>query len=327
MSFRVARSTRGSRVALGLFLVLVALLALAPFWGSTSTTNSLVRLLTLICLGQMWNLLAGYAGLVSVGQQAFVGVGAYSLVYLGNEREIDVFVGVVLAAGVCLAVAIPLAGAAFRLRGGYFAIGTWVLAEVCRLIVANNDTLGGGTGTSLTSVAAYDPATRQTMTLWFALAAGAGATLLVWLVLRSRLGTALTAIRDSEEAAASLGVRVTRAKLIAYLISAAGCGLAGAVIYLNLLRVQPSTAFSVNWTVLMIFVVLIGGIGTIEGPLIGALIVFGMQEWLADYGSLYLILLGVLAIVVTIKLPDGIWGWIAGRWDVSLFPTGRRLEL
>lgn len=186
--FRVVRSTRTSRLALGLFLAVVAILALAPFWGSVSTTNSLVRLCTLICLGQMWNLLAGYAGLVSIGQQAFIGIGAYSLVYLGNEREIDVFVAVALAACVCLVVAIPFAGAAFRRHGGYFAIGTWVLAEVCRLIVANNDTLGGGTGTSLTSVAAYDPSTRQTMTLWFAVAAGAGATLLVWLVLALSAG-------------------------------------------------------------------------------------------------------------------------------------------
>jgi branched-chain amino acid transport system permease protein len=176
-------------------------------------------------------------------------------------------------------------------------------------------------------VIGIDPSTRQTMTLWLATAAGAGSILVVWAVLRSRLGAGLTAIRDSEGAAAALGVRVRRAKLAAYLISAAGCGIAGAIIYLNLLRVQPSAAFSVNWTAFMIFIVVIGGIGTIEGPLVGAIVFFALQEWLADSGSWYLILLGVLAVVVTMTLPNGLWGFASERWGWSLFPTGRRLEL
>ena len=325
--FRVRRSSTASRLALVGFLAAVAVIALAPFWGSTSTTNSLVRFLALVCLAQMWNLLAGYAGLVSIGQQAYIGIGAYTLVYFGNEQGIDVFICVALAGVVSAVLALPLAGIAFRLRGGYFAIGTWVIAEVCRLIVANTDTLGGGAGTSLTAVASYDPATRQTYTLWVALAVGAGSVLLVWWLLRRPLGTALTALRDSEPAARALGVRVTRAKLGAYVVAAAGCGVAGAVIYLNLLRVQPGAAFSVNWTAFMIFIVVIGGIGTIEGPLLGAIVFFALQEWLADLGATYLILLGVLAIVVTIKLPTGLWGFAAERWNLSVFPTGRHLEL
>jgi branched-chain amino acid transport system permease protein len=325
--FRVRRSTRASTIALAVFLAAVVVLALSPFWGTVSTTNGLIRFCTLVCLAQMWNLLAGYAGLVSIGQQAYIGIGAYTMVYLGNEQGVNIYLCVALAGVVSLVLALPLAGAAFRLRGGYFAIGTWVLAEICRLIVANNDTVGGGTGTSLTAVAGLDPSTRQTITLWLAVAAGAGSILVVWLFLRSRLGTALTAVRDSEPAARALGVRVTRTKLAAYLVAAAGTGIAGAIIYLNLLRVEPSAAFSVNWTAYMIFIVVIGGIGTIEGPLIGAIIFYVLQEQLADQGSWYLIVLGVVAVAVTIRLPNGLWGWITDRWSVSVFPTGRRLEV
>jgi branched-chain amino acid transport system permease protein len=289
--------------------------------------NTLVRLLTLLCLAQMWNLLAGYAGLVSVGQQAFVGIGAYTLVYFGNERGVNVFLCVPLAGLIAAIIALPVAGAAFRLRGGYFAIGTWVIAEVVRLVVSNIDILGKGAGTSVTAVIGIDPQTRQQVTFWLALAAGVGSVLVVWWLLRSPLGAALRAIRDSEPAAGALGVRVTRTKLIAFVVSAAGCAIAGAIIYLNLLRVQPSAAFGIDWTVFMIFIVVIGGIGTIEGPIVGTLVFFALQEWLSDAGSWYLVILGILAIVITIRMPNGIYGWFTEKTGVSLFPVGRRLEV
>ena len=325
--FRVVRGTTTSRIAVAVGLVVVVILALAPQWAEARDLNTLVRLLTLLCLAQMWNLLAGYAGLVSVGQQAFVGIGAYTLVYFGNERGLNIFLCVPLAGLIAAILALPIAGAAFRLRGGYFAIGTWVIAEVVRLVVSNIDVVGGGTGTSLTAVIGIDVETRQHVTYWLALAAGVGSIALVWWLLRSPLGAALRAVKDSEQAAAALGVRVTRAKLLAFVIAAAGCAIAGAIIYLNLLRVQPNAAFSINWTVYMIFIVVIGGIGTIEGPIVGTLLFFALQEWLSDLGTTYLILLGLLAIVVTIRMPNGLWGWFAERTGVSLFPVGRRLEL
>jgi branched-chain amino acid transport system permease protein len=325
--FREIRSTTTSRIAFLVFIAAIVVVAFAPQWGDPSTTNTLVRFLTLLCLAQMWNLLAGYAGLVSVGQQAFVGIGAYTLVYFGNERGLNIFLCVPLAGVIAALLALPVAGVAFRLRGGYFAIGTWVIAEVFRLVVSQIDVLGGGTGTSLTAVIGIDLDTRQAVTLWLALAAGAGSILVVWWMVRSPLGQALRALRDSDRAADALGVRVTRVKLVAFVVSSAGCAIAGAIIYLNLLRVQPSAAFSINWTVFMIFIVVIGGIGTIEGPLLGAIIFFALQEWLADLGTWYLIILGVLAILITIRLPNGIWGWFTGRTGISLFPVGRRVEV
>lgn len=326
-SFREIRSTTTSRIAFVVLVVAIVVVAFAPQWGDPSTTNSLVRFLTLLCLAQMWNLLAGYAGLVSVGQQAFVGIGAYTLVYFGNERGLNIFLCVPLAGVIAALLALPVAGVAFRLRGGYFAIGTWVIAEVFRLVVSQIDVLGGGTGTSLTAVIGIDLDTRQAVTLWLALAAGAGSILVVWWMLRSPLGQGLRALRDSDRAADALGVRVTRVRLVAFVVSSAGCAIAGAIIYLNLLRVQPSAAFSINWTVFMIFIVVIGGIGTIEGPLLGTIIFFALQEWLADLGTWYLIILGVLAILITIRLPNGIWGWFTERTGISLFPVGRRVEV
>jgi branched-chain amino acid transport system permease protein len=322
----VRRSTPESWVALVVFAALVVVFAMEPSWGDPSTANDLIRLFTLLCLAQMWNLLAGYAGLVSIGQQAYIGIGAYTLVWFGNVHGVDVFWCVPLAALVAAVFALPLAGIAFRLRGGYFAIGTWVIAEVLRLLVSNSDTLGAGTGTSVTAVIGIDLETRQHVTYWLALGAGVGSIVLVWLLLRSRLGTALTAARDAEVAAGALGVRSTRARLVAYVVAAAGCGFAGAVIYLDLLRVQPSAAFSVDWSAFMIFMVVIGGIGTIEGPIIGAVVFFLLERWLADWGSWYLVLLGVLAIAVTIKAPNGLWGLVRARWDLRLLPTTPRLR-
>jgi branched-chain amino acid transport system permease protein len=327
MTVGVERTTPASRAGAAVGVLLVAGLIALPWTRDAGLMRMIVEFIALLVLAQMWNLLAGYAGLVSVGQQAFVGIGAYTLVYFGNERGLNIFLCVPLAGVIAALIALPVAGAAFRLRGGYFAIGTWVIAEVFRLVISQFDTLGGGTGTSLTAVVGIDLDTRQAVTLWLALAAGAGSIVVVWWLLRSPLGQALRAVRDSDRAAAALGVRVTRAKLIAFVISAAGCAVAGAVIYLNLLRVQPTAAFSINWTVFMIFIVVIGGIGTIEGPLLGTIVFFALQEWLADLGTWYLIILGVLAILITIRMPNGLWGWFTERTGISLFPVGRRLEV
>jgi branched-chain amino acid transport system permease protein len=151
---------------------------------------------------------------------------------------------------------------------------------------------------------------------------------IVYLLLRSRHGLALTAIRDSEPASASLGVNTFRTKFIIYVATAACTGLIGGLIFLQKLRISPEAGFSVNdWTVVVIFMVVIGGIGTLEGPFIGMLVYIVLRELLADYGTYYLILLGGLAIVIMLKAPVGIWGWVIHRYDLQLFPVGRRLKL
>ena len=206
-SFRVVRGSTTSRV-FGLVAVLVVgLLAFMPSWGDASLQRKMVELLTLLAMAEMWNLLAGFAGVVSVGQQAFVGIGAYSMVAFVNVHGQNLYWSVPLSALVAGLVSIPLGFVAFRLRGSYFAIGTWVLAEMVSLIVIQQTSLGAGNGVSL-KVAGYDLQTRQDVTYWLALVAGVGSVLLSYLVLRSRLGLQMQAIRDNEAGARGLGATV-----------------------------------------------------------------------------------------------------------------------
>jgi branched-chain amino acid transport system permease protein len=325
--FHVERGTATTRGTVVVGLLLLALFLTLPLWGSGGTMKLLVEFFTLLAMAQMWNLLAGYAGLVSIGQQAYVGVGAYSLyalMDLGGLPPILALVGLALIAAF---VALVTSLFVFRLRGAYFAIGTWVFAEVIRLVVSQIRSLGAGTGVTIQSLVGMVPAERLTLTYWLAIGVGFGSIALAALVVRSRLGLALRAVRDSEISAASLGVGVTSTKRIVYIIASVGCALAGAVYYLQVLRLQPTAAFGVDWTVVMIFVVVIGGTGRIEGPILGAIVFFAMQELLADYGSAYLVALGVATILIVLLAPRGLWGFVVARRPITLFAVERRLRL
>jgi branched-chain amino acid transport system permease protein len=306
-------------------VVLVALATL-PRWGDASLMRSLVEFIALLVLAQMWNLLAGYTGLVSIGQQAYLGLGGYALVVLADDVGLDPFLSVALAGVVAAAFALPTAAIVFRFRGGYFAVGTWAVAEVYRLLIANSSALGRGTGRTLAAVFPLARETRELATYAVAVALGVIAIAASYAYLRSRFGLALMAIRDSEPASDSLGVDVGRTKLMAYLTAAFGTGTTGALIYLNLLRISPDAAFSINWTAYMIFIVVIGGIGTIEGPIVGTAVFFALRELLSDFGAWYLVLLGTVAVTVMMVWPQGLWGLVTRRWDLRFFPVQRRLR-
>lgn len=322
---RVTRRGRGSVTGGAVLLILFLVLAVLPYAEGPSFTYQLANLFVLIILASMWNLLAGFSGLVSIGLQAFIGIGSYSLLWL-SQLGIGVYLAVPLAALVSAVIALPTAFLAFRLRAEYFAVGTWVIAEAFRLIVSQITRLGGGSGASLTGLSGYDPAQRQADTYWLTLIIVAATLAGIYLLLRSRVGLGLTAIRDSEDAAGSLGVDVTRVKLAAYLFAALGCGAAGALMLANSLQVAPDSAFNVQWTADMIFCVIVGGLGTVEGPVIGAVIFFALQQRLDSYGVWYLVLLGVVAIVMTIYARSGIWGLITSRTGLRLFPVGYRVR-
>jgi branched-chain amino acid transport system permease protein len=323
----VERSTRASRAgAVGALLLLAGLIAL-PMTRDAGLMRMIVELIALLVLAQMWNLLAGFAGLISIGQQAYIGLGGYVLIVLADDLGIDPFLAVPLAGVVAVIVALPTAALVFRFRGGYFAVGTWAVAEVYRLLVANTGALGRGTGRTLKAVFPLARETRELVTYFLALAVGVAALAAVYLYLRSRRGVALMAVRDSEPASESLGVDVFGTKLAVYLIAAFGTGMTGALIYLNLLRVSPDAAFSINWTAYTIFIVVIGGLGTVEGPIVGTLVFFLLREQLADYGAWYMIVLGSLAVAAMMRFPQGLWGLVAARWDLALFPVQRRVRL
>jgi branched-chain amino acid transport system permease protein len=323
--FEVRRATRASRITVPVLLVLALAVAGAPWWAGRDALHDFVQLASYLVFAMMWNLLAGYGGMVSIGQQAFFGIGGYGMLILANYCGVSPFVAVPLAAVIATVVAVPVSLIAFRLDGGYFAIGTWVIAEVFRLSVANVSVLGGGSGTSLTALQDVPRALRESLTLWLALVIVAAAIGLLYLFLRSKAGLALTAMRDNAVAASSQGVDVKRARLLVYLVSACGAALAGGLYFLGNLRISPDAAFSVNWTAFGIFIVLIGGLGTLEGPIVGALIFFVLNKFLSDYGTWYLIGLGALAIVVTMFFPQGLWGFVSRRFGLQLFPVGRRV--
>jgi branched-chain amino acid transport system permease protein len=325
--FEVQRGTRAGRSALVVAMLLVAVAATMPFWAESSWMRDFVEIACYFIFAMMWNLLAGYGGMVSIGQQAFFGIGGYVMLVLGNFAGVNPFVAVPIAAIAAGLIAVPVSWIAFRLQGGYFAIGTWVIAEVFRLGVANISAVGGGSGTSLTALRGIDKATRESATFWIALACVVASVALVYLFLRSKQGLALLAIRDNEMAAESQGVAVRRMKLAVYAVAAFGAGLAGALYFVGNLRISPDAAFSVNWTAFAIFMVVIGGIGRIEGPIVGALVFFALNKFLSDYGSWYLLGLGGLAIVATLWFKQGLWGYAQQRWGWTLFPTSRRLRL
>ena len=321
---RAVRVTRARRSSLwGLTAVVAAVIGLAtlPYLVYADVTDFLINAFILLVLASMWNLLAGYCGLISVGQQAYVGVGAYSVLVLA-QNGINPYAAIPAAVLVAGLIAVPVSFLVFRLRAEYFAIGTWMVAEVFFLALIRVRSLGGGTGTSLPGLSLIDPALREAFTYWCALLIAAAALLASYLLLSSRMGLDLTAIRDNEVAARSVGVRVTTAQRIVYVVSAAGCGAGGALLIISQLNVLASAIFSVQWSAKMIFISLIGGVGSIEGPILGTAIFFAIQQSLAQLGAWYLILVGIVGIFVAMFLPRGVWGLISSRFHIQVFPVG-----
>lgn len=237
------------------------------------------------------------------------------------------FLVIPIAGIVSLIVAFWVSKVAFRLKGAYFAVGTWVLSETFRLLFSNVCWLDDGSGLSITNTMRGIPTWwRESMTLWFAIFIRIGSVLLVNYILRSKYGLSLTAVRDSEVASESLGIKVKKVKLLVYLISAFGCGMAGALIFITKLRVSPEAAFSIDWMVIMFFIVVIGGIGTIEGLIIGTIVYFTLRETLNGFGTWYLIILGLFTIIVMIKYPQGLWGLIKNRFNIYLFAIKRHVK-
>lgn len=323
--YRVAQTTTANRVAAIVGMILLVVLASLPAWGDSGTMRLLIEFFTLLALAQMWNLLAGYAGLVSIGQQAFIGLGAYGLYVFVDLVHVHPILAIAITAVAVGLIALVTSFFVFRLEGGYFAVGTWVIAEVFRLLVASNKSVGAGTGVSIQSLAQFGAQGRIALTYWLALAVGFGAVAVGVFIMRSRLGLSLRAIRDSEMAAQSLGVNVFRTKVAVYIVAAVGCAVAGSVIYMNLLRIQPTAAFSVEWTARMIFIVVIGGLGSIEGPIIGTVAYIILREALGDFGSAYLIILGAVAMGAVLFAPRGLWGLFSARWSITFFGVQRRL--
>lgn len=306
MTLRVVTRTRtgtlAGTIAIAIILAGAALPAVAP----RSVIQDLFTILTLLTLAQLWNLLAGYGGLVSVGQQACVGIGAYAMFAGVILWGWDPVLAIPLGGLAALALAVPTAFFAFRLQGACFAIGT---------------------ATVRTLFDVREAAARDILAYWLALALAALTIAAIYWLLRNRLGLALAAVRDNSEAAKSVGVDARRIKWAVFLIAAFVTVLTGALIYKQTARISPDAAFSVtDWTACVIFIVVIGGIGRIEGPILGVMVFYALQSTLADYGAWYLLTLDLIAIAVMLFAPRGLWGLLSDRTGLHLFPVQRRLE-
>ncbi len=321
---RVQRWTRTSKVFTGATAGIAVALATVPLLFDPEWVQKLTNLLILVLIAAMWNALAGYGGLLSVGQQAFIGIGAYGTVFFAG-LGISPYPAMVLATLVAGAISVPISLFALRVRAAQFAIGMWVTAEIISILVRLDQNLGAGTGISLIQMNQYAPNFRQAYTFWLAL----GFTIIflsaLFLLLRSPLGVSLQAIRDDEDAARSLGVRVAARKRLLFVLAGFGCGAAGALVVANTLFIEPGSVFSVQWSAYMIFMVLVGGLGTFEGPILGAILLFAIQTTFTQGGPWYLVGLGATAALFALVLPRGIWGTIEERLGLRLLPVGYRV--
>jgi branched-chain amino acid transport system permease protein len=273
-----------------------------------------------LAMAQGWNLLCGYTGLLSFGHQAFIGVGAYTLFLVVNTLGISPFLGLAFSAVVSAAVAVVIALLLKGSRDAYFSIGIWVLADCLRLLVGQWDFVGSSQGMVL-NAPDIDPATFGDAVFWAALALVLVTQFAVFGLLRTRFGLGLMAIRDNETAAASVGIAPGRSRVIAFVASAVICAVAGAIYYLSVLYVDPAGAFDIDWQIRILFIVIVGGAGTLEGPLIGTAIYFLLREFLQDHGGLFLIVQGAIAALTMLFAPQGLWGLIQARTGWQLFPT------
>lgn len=299
------------------FAAFLIFVAVAPGLLGEGMLHLGTEMFVVMVIASMWNLLAGYAGLMSLGHQMYFGAGGYVLFLIVNTAGLNPYAGIVVAflfGGCAGALIAPLL---FRLRDAYFAIASWVLAELVSIAVQKTDALGGITGISLNDLSVID--FEHFEASLFLIGAGMVVVTILgtlWL-LRSKPGLAFMCARDNETAATAIGVGVWPNRFLAYVLSAAGCAAAGSLSLLGGLVVQPGNAFSPEWTVIMTFVVVVGGIGTLEGPILGTLIFYALRQLLTVVfplsGTWYLVAMGVVAVATMIYAPQGLWPIIRDR--------------
>ena len=295
-------------VQLVLLALLVILATVAPLLSDYALEIGF-RLLLMITLAEAWNLLAGYGGLVSLGTASFVGVGAYTLTGLINKAGLPLALAIPGAGIAAALLAVAVSRAVFRLRGLYFTVGTLALAEALRMLMVNYGGFGGATGLFLDG----DPPGLRDL-YWISLGVLAITTVAMTVATQSRFSILLRTVRDDEDAAAQIGVRPFRIKLIAFVVASFLMGMAGALQGLKLGAVEPYGMFGIQWTVNVLSIVIIGGQGLRAGPAVGAVFVVALAELLADYPALHLALTGLILILVIRFAPRGLVGLMQSRF-------------
>jgi len=298
-------------VRLILLIVIIAVLAVLPIIGLPQQWLIYIRLFFIyLAIANMWNLLCGYSGLISMCQPAFIGLAGYTMImlaWIGIPIYVGMIAGAIVAAIFAFLISVPV----FRLRGIYFAIGTLVVPEALKYVFllwkpVGGMMQGGGAGYVLKGADTFS----TTEVYWLALIIGLVSIALMWFILRSKLGLGLAAIRDNDTTAASSGVNVFRLKLLTFIIGAIVTGIAGSIFYISQSAIEPTSAFNIKWTMICILAAVIGGLRTQTGPIIGTIIVVFLHFALARYAGYSLIIQGVILVLVMLAAPSGIMGVI-----------------
>ena len=303
------RAQKAKGVAI--LLIVIVVLALLPVLGLPQTWLLYIFLFFIyLTLANMWNLLSGYCGLISLCQPAFLGLGGYTLVIF-TWNDLPVSAGIIGGAVVSVLFVLLISKAVFRLRGIYFAIGTLVVPEALRVVFliwrpVGDQVHGKGAGYMIKGIE------NLTMThiYWLAILVGVASVFIMRAILSSKMGMGLAATRDNDGAASSLGVNIFKLKLIAFMISAFVTAIAGSIFFMYQGYISPTVGFSMKWTMTMILATVVGGISTEIGPIIGTVIAVSLHFVLARYAGISLIIQGVLLIVIMLLAPNGIMGFI-----------------
>ncbi len=295
---------RAAIIEIAVILVAAVALNFLPMFASDYALQIAFRALIYLALAEGWNLMAGSAGLVSLGTSSFVGLGAYVTFGLLNQMGAPIALAILVAALAGAALAALVSPALFRLRGLYFTVGTLALAELLRLGMINVPWFGGATGIFL----ADDPPALPVL-FRYALAVALIATLVVTAATRTRASVILRAVRDDEDAAAQMGVRPFRVKLAAFMAAGALGAMAGAVQSVKLGAIEPYGMFGLQWSIDVLSMVIIGGVGLRLGPLVGAVFVIALGELLADYPEAHIAIAGVILIALIRFAPRGVVGF------------------
>ena len=298
-------------------IIIVAALVVIGFTGSNNIRRIFTKTFLYCAMAVMWNLMSGYTGMTSLGQQAFIGVAGYSMAVMTTTYLASYWIGLLVGGAIGAVLALVLAVILFRMRGMYFAVATWVIAEALKTFFLSWKFVNQGGGMAVTGRPG-----REVIYL-VSLAICVAAIVVVYLLLNSRIGLGLTAMRDDADAASSVGVNIFKSKLLCFVIAGLFTALAGGWYFLNNISIYPASGYGNSWTVAVVFIVIIGGIGTMAGPIVGSIIYVALAEILADYPGWSNIILGLIAILVILFLPDGILGTLQKKLNFEILSQKR----
>ena len=303
-------------------LILALVFLTFGWWGSARLVSIVTLVMVYMAMAQVWNLLSGFAGLTSLGHQAFFGIGGYVLALTAQKFKISMWWSFLFAIIVCVVFALIISVPIFKMSGVYFTIGTWIVAEAICTLFLNWEFVNYGIGYTISAALKVPTWGLYLMSAIL----GVGMTALLVFLMRSKLGMSLRAIRDNTSAAEVRGIKIFNTKLIVFLISAAVMSLCGIVMYINQIYITPSGAFSIDWTIAMVFICIIGGSGTIEGPIIGAFVYVILNQILYNFPGYSNLIMGAIAVIVIILAPKGIMGYLGEKFHWDIFDIRRRLS-